>query len=95
MRMSWRKLAKELMDWNDWNSDDRKKLDAIKCENVSDDTRLRAVVAAFLRGEGCNQPSWRMLIHALHWAGETNVAENIKTNAEPHQGGWVSVWRGR
>ena len=95
VRLSWRKLAKELMDWDEWNSDDRKKLNAIKCENVSDDACLQAVVAAFLRGEGCKQPSWRKLIHALLWAGETDVAEKIKTNAEPRQGEWVSVWRGR
>ena len=30
-----------------------------------------------------------MLIHRLHKAGETHIAEKIKTNAEPHQGEWV------
>ena len=72
-------------------------LDAIEHEDVTDEARLQAVVAAFLWGEGRYQPSWRMLImtHRLSLAGETDMAENIKTNAEPQQGEWVSVWRGR
>ena len=93
--MSWRKLARELLTWSDLSRDGRKKLDAIEHENVSDNVRLQAVVAAFLRGEGPYQPSWRILIYLLHNTGETDVAEKIKTNAEPHQGEWVSVWRGR
>ena len=95
VRLSWRELAGELLVWYDLNSDGRKKLDAIERENVSDESRLLAVVAAFIRGEGPFQPSWRMLIHRLHEAGETDLAERIKTNAERHQGEWVSVWRGR
>ena len=95
MRVSWRELAEELMGWHDWYDKDRKKLDAIERQHTSDDARLKAVVEAFLLGEGLYQPSWRRLIHALHEAGETSVAEKIKTNAEPQQGEWVSVWRGR
>ena len=95
VRMSWRDLAGWLLIWYDSDSDDRKKLDAIERENVSDEVRLQAVVAAFLQGGGPYQPSWRMLIHQLYKAGETDVAEKIKTNAEPQQGEWVSVWRGR
>ena len=89
-------MAKELMGWIDYEgSDDRKKLDAIERQHTSNDARLKAVVEAFLLGEGRHQPSWRRLIHALHKAGETNMAEKIQTNAEPQQGEWVSVWRGR
>jgi hypothetical protein len=96
VRRSWRKLAEKLMGWYDYEwSDDRKKLDAIEHQHVSDEACLKAVVEAFLLGEGRHQPSWRILIHRLHVAGETDVAEKIKTNAEPHQGEWVSVWRGR
>ena len=73
-----------LMDWYD--SEGQMKLDAIECQHTSDDARLKAVVEAFLLGEGSYQPSWRMLIHQLYMAGETSVAENIKTNAEPQQG---------
>jgi hypothetical protein len=75
------------MGW--YGNDGRKKLDAIKHQHVSDDARLKALVEAFLLGEGKHQPSWRMLIHQLHLAGETDTAEKIKTNAEPQQGEWV------
>ena len=89
-RLSWRRLAEELMGW--YGSDERnKKLDAFKYHHTSDDARLQAVVEAFLLGEGLYQPSWRMLIHRLYKAGETNMAEKIKTNAEPQQGEWVLV----
>ena len=70
------------------------KLGAIQLKNISDEARLKAVVEAFLLGEGRYQPSWRMLIHALHTADESNLAEKIKTKAESQQGEWVSVWRG-
>ena len=83
---SWRDLAEELMGWSVYDSDDRKKLDAIEHQHTSDDARLKAVVEAFLLGEGRYQPSWRMLIYALHKARETSVVEKIKTNAEPPQG---------
>ena len=64
------------------------KLDAIQRQHVSDKACLKAVVEAFLLGEGY-QPSWRRLIYALRGAGESHQAEKIKTNAEPHQGEWV------
>ena len=94
MRLSWRDLAKHLMYWDDLLDYDRKKLEAIERQHISDEARLKAVVEAFLLGEGRYQPSWRMLIHALHTADESNLAEKIKTNAEAQQGEWVSVWRG-
>ena len=72
------------MGWRDY--EDQMKLDAIERQHISNEARQRAVVEAFLLGEGDYQPSWRMLIHRLHEAGETNVAEKIKTNAEPQQG---------
>ena len=75
------------MGWTDFEgSDDRKKLDIIECQHMSNNARLKAVVEAFLLGEGLYRPSWRMLIHALHKTGETHMAEKIKTNAEPQQG---------
>ena len=78
------------MGWHDYEgTEGRKKLDAIERQHISNNARLKAVVEAFLLGEGRYQPSWRMLIHALHEAGETSVAEKIKTNAEPQQGEWV------
>jgi hypothetical protein len=95
VRLNWKELAEWLLGWYDSDSDDRKKLDAIERQYVSDDARRIAVVEAFLLGEGPYQPSWRTLIHQLHQAGQSHVAEKIKTNAEPHQGEWVSVWRER
>ena len=86
---NWREVAKKLMGWHDWNDEDRKKLDAIERQHTSDNARLKALVEAFLLGEGCYRPSWRRLIHQLYEAGETSVAEKIKTNAEPQQGEWV------
>ena len=86
VRLSWRELAKMLLLWCDVISGDLKKLDAIKHEHVSDDACLKAVVEAFLRGESLFQPSWRRLIHQLHSAQQSHVAEKIKANAEPHQG---------
>ena len=65
------------------------KLGAIQLKNVSDEARLKAVVEAFLLGEGDHRPSWRMLIHTLHWVKEGSLAEKIKANAEPQQGEWV------
>ena len=93
--MSWRRLAKVLLGWDDSFSFHRKKLDAIKYQYISDEDRLKAVVEVFLLGKGDYQPSWRTLIDRLHRAQQSHVAEKIKANAEPQQGEWVSVWRGR
>ena len=65
------------------------KLDVIQRQHVSDEACLKVVVEAFLLGEGKYQPSWRNVIHSLHEAGESRLAEKIKTNAEPQQGEWV------
>ena len=81
----WRELADELMGWR-YHVNGQKKLDAIQHQHVSDDARLEAVLKSFLLGEGRHQPSWRHVIHALHRANESHLAEEIKTNAEPHQG---------
>ena len=67
----------------------KEKLDAIQCQHISDEACLKAVVEAFLLGEGHHQPSWRSVINSPHEAGESHLAEKIKTNAEPHQGEWV------
>ena len=67
------------------------KLDAIQHQHVSDEACLKALVEAFLLGEGhYHQPLWRRVIHALHRAGESHLAEEIKANAEPVQG--KCVW---
>jgi hypothetical protein len=93
VKLSWRELAKELLSRDVFDSDSRKKLDAIERQHVSEGACLKAVVEAFLLGEGDYQPSWRMLIHLLYWAKQSHVAEAMKTNAEPQQGEWMLVRR--
>ena len=82
---SWRELGVWLMGWYS-AIDGNRKLDDFQNNHASDEACLRAVVEAFLLGEGRYQPSWRRVIHALHWIGESNLAETINTNAEPVQG---------
>ena len=77
------------MGWADYEGFDKEKLDAIQRQHDSDEARLKAVLEAFLLGEGKRQPSWRRVIHALYELDESCVVEKIKTNAEPHQGEWV------
>ena len=77
----WRGLGQLLVEYS--------KLDTIQHQHVSDEARLKAVLEAFLLGEGIRQPSWRCVIHALFKLDESHLAEKIKTNAEPHQGEWV------
>ena len=73
------------MGWDDFGGG-YDELEAIQRQHISTDACLKAVVEAFLLGEGRYQPSWRRLIHALHEAEQSHLAEKIKTNAEPHQG---------
>ena len=44
------------MGWYDFDSENRKKLDAIKRQHIYDEACLKAVVEAFLLGEGEYQP---------------------------------------
>ena len=78
-----RGLGNWLLGW--WSY----KLNDIERQHVSDEACLKAVVETFLVGKGVYQPSWRAVIHALHNAGESRLAKEIKTNAEPHQGEWA------
>ena len=65
---------------------DESKVDAIHRQHGSDEESfLKAVIEAFLRGEGL-QPSWRAVIHALYRAGENHIAHVIIAYAEPVQG---------
>ena len=90
---SWRELAKKLIgrQYVYQGSNGQQKLDAIQRQYVSDEARLKAVVEAFLLGEGEYQPSWRRVIHVLYESKMSRLAEKIKTNAEPHQGEWVYI----
>lgn len=82
----WSKLGEKLMGWYSWDSEDQKKLHAIRCRYTSDEARIKAVVEAFLVGKGEYPPSWRRVIHALHQAYESHLAERIKAYAEPISG---------
>ena len=69
----------------------KSKLVAFEHQHDSDEARLKAVIEAFLL-EGY-QPSWRRVIYALHWAGESQVAHDIESYAEAVQGEceWVII----
>ena len=69
------------------------KVGDIKHQHDSDEARLKAVIEAFLLGEGLYQPSWRRVIDALHWAGESQVAHDIESYAEAVRGEceWVII----
>ena len=82
---SWRELGRWLL-----GAFKDSKLDAIECEFDSD-TRLKALIESFLLGEGLYQPTWRRIIHALHWVDKIAVARDILTYAEAVEGECVCV----
>ena len=86
---SWRKLGEELLG----EFGDSDKLAAIERQHDSDEARLKAVIEAFLLGEGDYQPSWRAVIDALNWVGESQVAHDIESYPEAVQGEceWVII----
>ena len=56
------------------------------------DYSLKNVVELFLQGQGrYQQPSWRAVIFALDGAGETHLANHIRSYGEPVQGVCVCV----
>ena len=82
----WNKLGEKLMGWYSWDNEDQKHLHAIRCGHGSDEARIKAMVETFVLGRGKYQPSWRRIIHALHQAYESHLAEQIKAYAEPIPG---------
>ena len=79
--LPWRDLGGGLLGWR---SD---KLDTIRHQHGSDDEAcLKAVIEAFLRGEGHYRPSWGRVIHALYHVRETHIAQDIISYAEPVEG---------
>ena len=77
------------MGWYSRDSEDQKKLRAIRHRHNSDEARIKAVVEVFLLGKGEYLPSWRRVIHALHEAQENHLAEQIKEYAEPILGQYM------
>ena len=64
------------------------KLDDIQRRHDSDEACLKAVIELFLSGEGLyyQQPSWRAVIWSLYRENEIQLADNIRSFAEPVQG---------
>ena len=76
---SWRTLGQHIIYPNE--------LDGIQRQYVSDEARLKAVVEDFLSGKGrWYKPSWRAVIWFLYKANEIQLAEHIRSFAEPVQG---------
>jgi hypothetical protein len=84
---SWRTLGQHIYSSYSY------KLDAVQDKYVSDEARLKAVIEDFLSGRArpCQQPSWRALIWCLYEANEIQLAENIRSFAEPVQGRYGKV----
>ena len=62
-------------------------LDDIQQRYDSDEDCLKAVVEHFLEYDGqFKQPSWRAVIWCLYSANELQLAEQIRSYAEPVQG---------
>ena len=78
---SWRSLGEE-MEYALYELND------IQQQYDSDEDRLKAVVERFLKGGSLlfNQPSWRAVILCLYRANEIQLAEQIRSYAEPVQG---------
>ena len=89
--VDWRKLGERLI-YGVYSGTFRfggyPKLDEIERGHKSDDSRLRAVIECWLRGEGMDEePSWRGIIWALDDATETTAAaDTIRHFAEPLPG---------
>ena len=80
---SWRTLSQHIYPFSEQSF----KLDDIQRQHVSDEACLKAVVEDFLSGKGWyGQPSWRRLTWCLYRANESQLAERIRSFAEPVQG---------
>ena len=78
--LSWRSLG-EGMGCSSWQ------LKGIQQQHYSDEDCLKAVVELFfINGGRFNQPSWRAVIWILYETNEFQLAEQIRSYAEPVQG---------
>ena len=81
---SWRSVCKEMCGGMGYSS---RELTNIQQQYDSDEDRLKAVVERFLKGVSqFQQPSWRAVIWSLYKANEFQLAEQIRSYAEPVQG---------
>ena len=85
---SWRTLGQLLCSYLS------SELDDIQRQHVSDEACLKAVIEGFLSGKGDHykQPSWRAIIWSLYRANEIQLAEHIRSFAEPVQGNESYKW---
>ena len=83
---SWRALGQHVY----FLFSSKLELDDIQYQHVSDETCLKAVIEDFLSGKGhYSQPSWRALIWILYKSNEFQLAEHIRSFAEPIQGSYM------
>ena len=75
---SWRTLGQHILY--------RPGLDAIQHQHVSDEACLKALIEGFLSGQGRYKLSWRAVIWSLYEANEIQLAEHIRSFAEPVKG---------
>ena len=61
------------------------------CLSLYSGISVKDAVQWFLRGAGHFKPSWRAIIFALDGAGETHLANGIRSYGEPVQGVCVCV----
>ena len=76
---SWRTLGQHIFLLSN-------KLDDIQRQHVSDEACLKAVIEGFLSSKGRYKPSWRAVIWSLYKANEIQLAEHIRSYAEPVKG---------
>ena len=79
---SWRTLGQHICNYDSFMLND------IQRRHVSDEACIKAVIKGFLSGKGYryHQPSWRALIWSLYQSNEIQLAEHIRSFAEPVQG---------
>ena len=91
---SWRTLGQHICSYSP------SKLDDIQRRHASDEACLKAVIEIFLSCEGdyYEHPSWRAVIWSLYEANEIQLAEHIRSFAEPVHGkatscfpSWLSI----
>ena len=81
---SWRTLGQHIYSYSSF------KLDDIQRRHASNEACHKAVIEGFLNGEGrYKQPSWRAVIWSLYKANEIQLAEHIRSLAEPVQGNFT------
>ena len=84
---SWRTLGQHICNYDSFMLND------IQRRHVSDEACIKAVIKGFLSGKGYryHQPSWRALIWSLYQSNEIQLAEHIRSFAEPVQGNEFTI----